>query len=303
VALERRELRRTWWLSHDTRAAILFLLPFLVAYLVLKLWPIAYGFWISLHKWSSIGGEPTLVGLQNYQRLLADPLFWRAFGNTVIFAALATPSLIGLGMGLALILNRKLPGGNVFRTLFYMPNMLSVSVISLIFVAVLTGDSSGLINNFLGLFGVQPIEFLLRQETALPSIALAAVWWTVGFNMLILLAGLQNIPGEVIDAARVDGASGWRQFVWITLPLLRRPLMLVTILQVIACFQVFGLVDVMTKGGPGGATRSLVYYLFERAFTNSQLGYGSAIATILFLLLFVISLSQLRFFRQRDDAA
>jgi ABC-type sugar transport system permease subunit len=158
VALERRELRRTWWPSHDARAAILFLLPFLVAYLVLKLWPIAYGFWISLHKWSSIGGEPTLVGLQNYQRLLADPLFWRAFGNTVIFAALATPSLIALGMGLALILNRKLPGGSVFRTLFYMPNMLSVSVISLIFVAVLTGDSSGLINNFLGLFGVQPDE-------------------------------------------------------------------------------------------------------------------------------------------------
>ena len=301
--MDRRELRRFGRLNHGTRAAILFLLPFLVPYVVLKLWPIAYGFWISLHNWSSIGGTPIFVGAQNYQRIFYDPLFWRALGNTFLFTALATPSLIVLGMALALVLNRSLPGGGVFRTLFYLPNMLSVSVISLIFVAVLTADSSGLINNVLGIFGVGPIPFLLNQQTAMPSLALAAVWWTVGFNMLILLAGLQNIPSEVIDAARVDGASGWRQFVWITLPLLRRPLMLVTILQLIACFQVFGLVDIMTRGGPGGATRSLVYYLFERAFTNSQLGYGAGIATVLFLILFVVSLLQLRFFRQQDDVA
>jgi multiple sugar transport system permease protein len=301
--VDRRELRRLDRLSSDARAAILFLLPFLVPYVVLKLWPIVHGFWISLHNWSSIGGNPTFVGTQNYERILQDALFWRAFGNTVLFTALATPSLIVLGMALALVLNRSLPGGGIFRTLFYLPNMLSVSVISLIFVAVLTADSSGLINNVLANLGIAPIPFLLNQQTAMPSIALAAVWWTVGFNMLILLAGLQNIPSDVLDAARVDGADGWRQFVWITLPLLRRPLMLVTILQFIACFQVFGLVDVMTRGGPGGATRSLVYYLFERAFTNSQLGYGSAIASILFLILFVVSILQLRFFRRQEDAA
>ena len=301
--MDRRELRRLGRLSSDPRAAILFLLPFLLPYMVLKLWPIVYGFWISLHNWSSIGGDPTFVGIQNYQRILYDRLFWQAFRNTVLFTAMATPALIALGMGLALVLNRSLPGGSIFRTLFYLPNMLSVSVISLIFVGVLMGDSSGLVNNFLGNFGIEPIAFLLNQYTALPSIASAAVWWTVGFNMLILLAGLQNIPSEINDAARVDGASGWRRFVWITLPLLRRPLMLVTILQFIACFQVFGLVDVMTRGGPGGATRSLVYYLFERAFTNSQLGYGSAIASILFLILFVVSILQLRFFRRQDDAA
>jgi multiple sugar transport system permease protein len=301
--VDRRELRRLGRLGSDARAAILFLLPFLVPYVVLKLWPIVHGFWISLHNWSSIGGNPTFVGTQNYERILQDALFWRAFGNTVLFTALATPSLIVLGMALALVLNRSLPGGGIFRTLFYLPNMLSVSVISLIFVAVLTADSSGLINNVLANLGIAPIPFLLNQQTAMPSIALAAVWWTVGFNMLILLAGLQNIPSDVLDAARVDGADGWRQFVWITLPLLRRPLMLVTILQFIACFQVFGLVDVMTRGGPGGATRSLVYYLFERAFTNSQLGYGSAIASILFLILFVVSILQLRFFRRQEDAA
>lgn len=301
--MERREVRHFGGFSDGTRAAILFLLPFLLLYVVLKLWPIIYGLWISLHRWSSIGGDPTFVGIQNYQRILYDPLFWQALGHTLLFTAIATPSLIAMGMGLALVLNRKLPGGNIFRTLFYLPNMLSVSVISLIFVAVLTADDSGLVNNFLGNFGIPPIPFLLNQYTAMPSLAAAAVWWTVGFNMLILLAGLQNIPADVIDAARVDGASGWRQFVWITLPLLRRPLMLVTILQFIACFQVFGLVDIMTRGGPGGATRSLVYYLFERAFTNSQLGYGAAIASFLFLILFLVSILQLRFFRRQDDAA
>lgn len=301
--MDRRELRRLGRLNHDTRVAILFLLPFLVPYVVLKLWPIFYGLWISLHNWSSIGGKPTFVGTQNFERIiLDDPLFWEALSQTVLFTALATPSLIALGMGLALVLNRALPGGGVFRTLFYLPHMLSVSVISLIFVAVLTADSSGLVNNFLGNFGIAPIPFLLNQHLAMPSIALVAVWWTVGFNMLILLAGLQNIPGEIIDAARVDGATGWRQFVWITLPLMRRPLMLVTILQLIACFQVFGLIDVMTRGGPGGATRSVLYYLFERAFTNNQLGYGAALGSILFLILFVISISQLRFFRRQDDA-
>jgi multiple sugar transport system permease protein len=166
-------------------------------------------------------------------------------------------------------------------------------------VAVLTARKAG--EQLLGALGA-PVRFCSTNFAAVRRLH-RPQFGTVGFNMLILLAGLQNIPGEVIDAARVDGASGWRQFVWITLPLLRRPLMLVTILQFIACFQVFGLVDVMTRGGPGGATRSLVYYLFERAFTNGQLGYGAAIASILFLILFVVSISQLRFFRRQDDAA
>ena len=232
--MERREFRRLGGLSHDTRAAILFLLPFLVPYVAFKLWPIVHGFWISLHNWSSIGGSPTFVGAQNYERILQDALFWRAFGNTVLFTGLATPTLIVLGMALALILNRKVPGGGLFRTLFYLPNMLSVSVISLIFVAVLTADSSGLVNNVLAAFGIEPISFLLNQQTAMPSIALAAVWWTVGFNMLILLAGLQNIPSDVIDAARVDGANTFQIFRRIMLPLAQPAIVTVGLLTFLA---------------------------------------------------------------------
>jgi multiple sugar transport system permease protein len=286
----------------DAATAALFLAPFLILYGLLKLWPILYGFWVSLHNWETIGTGARFVGLQNYGRIAQDQLFWQAFTHTAVFTAIATPALIGLGLALALALNRALPGGGVFRTVYYLPAVLSTAVIGLIFLAVLRTDETGLLNKLLSIVGVGPIPFLLDADTAMPSIALAALWWTVGFNMLILLAGLQNIPEEVTDAARVDGASGWRLLVHITLPLIRRPLTLVTILQVIACFQVFGLIDVMTRGGPGGATRSLVYYVFERAFNHGQLGYASAIAFCLFAILFVLSISQLRLFRRSEDA-
>jgi multiple sugar transport system permease protein len=286
----------------DMVTAGLFLAPFLLFYFVLKLWPIAYGFWISLHQWETIGTGIRFVGPQNYERIVGDRLFWEAATHTMVFTGIATPLLIGLGLGLALILNSGLPGGSVFRSMYYLPAVLSTAVIGLIFLAVLRADETGLLNKLLSFVGLGPVPFLLDSGTALPSIALAALWWTVGFNMLILLAGLQNIPDEVSDAARVDGASGWRLLWSITLPLLRRPLVLVTILQIIACFQVFGLIDVMTKGGPGGATRSLVYYIFERAFNHGHLGYASAIAFCLFAIIFVLSITQLRIFRRSEDA-
>ena len=288
-------------MGRDTRTAFAFLAPFLAFYFLLKLWPIAYGFWISLHRWDTIGTNIAFVGTQNYERIVQDRLFWEAVSHTLFFTALATPALIGLGLALAMILNRAVFGGGAFRTLFYLPNVLSTAVIGLLFVAVLAGDERGLVNHVLGWFGLGPIPFLLGSGTAMPSIAVAAVWWTVGFNMLILLAGLQNIPDDVNDAARVDGASGPQLFRNITLPLLRRPLMLVTILQLIACFQVFSLIDVMTRGGPGGQTRSIVYYIFERAFSQQQLGYGAAIGFVLFAMLFALSITQLRLFRRQGD--
>jgi multiple sugar transport system permease protein len=286
----------------DTLAAALFLAPFLVFYVLLKMWPIVYGFWISLHRWETIGMGNAFIGGSNYERILEDRIFWQAVTNTALFTAIATPLLVGLGLGLALILDRAVFGRAAFRAIYYLPAVLSTAVIGLIFLAVLRADETGLLNKLLSLVGLGPVPFLLDATAAMPSIALAALWWTVGFNMLILLAGLQNVPPEVNDSARVDGASGRRLLWHITLPLLRRPLVLVTVLQVIACFQVFGLIDVMTKGGPGGATRSVVYYIFERAFTHGQLGYASAIAFCLFVILFVLSVTQLRLFRRGEDA-
>jgi multiple sugar transport system permease protein len=300
----RRSARFSWTQSHvvrDTISGYLFLAPFLVLYCLLKLWPIISGFWISLHRWETIGTNVSFIGLGNYQRILQDRLFWEAVQHTLNFTMLSTPILIIGGLCLALILHRPLFSGGVFRTLYYLPNVLSTSVIGLIFLAVLGASDAGLVNRFLGYLGIQPIAFLLDSQWAMPSVAFATLWWTVGFNMLILLAGLQSIPDEINDAARVDGASEWERFWRITLPLLRRPLMLVTILQVISSFQVFGQIDVMTKGGPGGQTRSIVYYIFERSFKDYQLGYGSAIAFILFAVLFVLSITQLRVFSREED--
>ena len=187
--------------TRDTITALLFLAPFLLFYFALKLWPIVYGFWISLHRWETIGTSETFVGLQNYERIAQDRLFWEALVHTLLFTAIATPALIGLGMALALILDRALPGRGAFRALYYLPAVLSTAVIGLVFVAVLRGDETGLLNKLLSIVGLGPIPFLLDANAAMPSIALAALWWTVGFNMLILLAGLQNIPAEVSDAA------------------------------------------------------------------------------------------------------
>lgn len=285
----------------DTLSGYLFLAPFFVLYCLLKLWPIAHGFWISLHRWETIGTNVSFVGTANYERILQDRLFWEAVQHTLLFTVLSTPALIIGGLFLALILHRPWLSGGVFRTLYYLPNVLSTSVVGLIFLAVLGASDAGLVNTFLGFLGISPVSFLLDSNWAMPSVALATLWWTVGFNMLILLAGLQSIPDEINDAAKVDGAGDWNRFWQITLPLLRRPLMLVTTLTIISSFQVFGQIDVMTKGGPGGQTRSIVYYIFERSFTQNQLGYGSAIAFILFAVLFVLSLTQLRLFRREED--
>lgn len=300
----RRKAQFSWTQSQvvrDTISGYLFLAPFFILYCLLKLWPIAYGFWISMHRWETIGTNVSFIGLGNYQRILQDRLFWEAVLHTLQFALLSTPILIIGGLCLALILNRPLFSGSVFRTLYYLPNVLSTSVIGIIFLAVLGASDAGLVNTVLVYFGIEPIAFMLDSQWAMPSVAFATLWWNVGFNMLILLAGLQGIPEEVNDAAKVDGAGGWQLFWHITLPLLRRPLMLVTILQVISAFQVFGQIDVMTKGGPGGQTRSIVYYIFERSFKEYQLGYGSAIAFLLFAVLFVLSIMQLRLFSREED--
>jgi multiple sugar transport system permease protein len=304
IPLEGRGMRPSFFQKRtvrDTLSAYAFLAPFLILYGLLKLWPIISGFWISLHRWETIGSNVSFIGLANYERILQDRLFWEAVQHTLYFTLLSTPTLIVGGLCLALILNRPWMQGGLFRTLYYLPNVLSTTVIGLIFLAVFGASEAGLVNAFLSSLGLGPVSFLLDSNWAMPSVAFATLWWTVGFNMLILLAGLQGIPDEINDAARVDGANDWQRFWRITLPLLRRPLMLVTILTLISSFQVFGQIDVMTKGGPGGQTRSIVYYIFERSFTQYQLGYGSAIAFILFAVLFVLSLTQLRLFAREED--
>ena len=286
--------------TRDTLIAFAFLAPFLVLYAIFTLFPIFQSFWISLHNWEIIGTNIKFIGFKNYERIFNDKLFWQALRNTLQFVFLTWPPLIALGLGLALLLNRPINGIGIFRTLFYMPNVLSVSVTGLIFSRIFASDDRGLVNAILINFGFERIPWLGSKFWAMPVVAATTVWWTVGFNMLIFLAGLQAIPRELYDAAKVDGANAWQSFRHITVPSLRRPFAFVTILQIIASFQLFGQVDVMTSGGPAGYTRTIVYYIYERAFEFWQLGYGAALAVILFFILFIISIIQLYVFRDRE---
>ena len=293
LVLEKKpfQLTKEW---RETLLGYAFVLPFLVLFALFTLIPIVQGFWISLHNWELVGTNIQFIGLNNYQRLLSDKLFWSSLEHTVFFVLLSGPGLVIVGLLFALMLNRKIHGMGIFRTLFYMPNILSVAVVGLIFARIFASDQRGLINAILVQFGATPVQWTLNTALAMPVIAICTLWWTVGFNAVVFLAGLQGIDENLYDAAKVDGANNWQVFRYITIPSLRRTMTLVSVLQVIASFQVFGQIDVITQGGPSGATRTIVYYIYERSFDYWDLGYGSAMAFVLFILLFVVSIFQLR---------
>ena len=283
----------------QTFTAFMFILPFGILYAIFTILPIFQTFYISLHKWEIMGTNIRFIGLKNFERLLTrDTQFHQAFEQTILFVALTIP-IIFVGLLFALMLNRPVRGIGIFRTVFYLPNIMAVTVIGLIWARVFASSSRGLINAFLENFDAGPIPFLDQGDLATLVVSFTTLWWTVGFSMLIFLAGLQDISQALYDAAKVDGANRWQQFRHITIPGLRRPFAFLCILQVIASFQIFGQVDVMTGGGPAGNTRTIVYNIFETSFLYFQVGYGTAMAVIMFAVLLVISLMQLALFRDQ----
>lgn len=222
-----------------------------------------------------------------------DALFWSSLGNTIEFVLLSTPFIVGVGLLMALALNGSGRFFGAVRTMFFAPYVFSVAVLTLIF-GFLLNPQRGLLAAFLGNFGIEPIPWLTDPDLAMPAIVLATLWWTVGFNMVLFLAGLQDIEPSLYEAADLDGANTWQQFLYITLPGLRRTLLLVVILQIIASFQIFGQVYIMTRGGPGGSTRVLIQHIYESGFRDFELGYASAMSLFLFLVMFVVSFFQFR---------
>ena len=298
---KRRRFKLTRGERRDALVGIAFVLPFLLLYITFNFLPILQGFWISLHNWDVIGANIKFVGFRNYEIMFAkDKLFWSSLEHTAFFALLAGPGLIVTGLALALMLNQRVRGIGIFRTIFYMPNILSVTVVGLVFARVFAPGERGFVNAVLESVGLNALPWFLDEASAMPTIAITKVWWSVGFNMLIFLAGLQDIPQALYDAGKVDGGGKLALFRHVTLPGLRRPMLFVIVLQVIASAQVFPLIDVLTGGGPAGSTRPLVMYLFERSFDYWQLGYGSAIAFVLFVFLFTISIFQLWFFSRGE---
>jgi multiple sugar transport system permease protein len=217
-----------------------------------------------------------------------------------LFVVLTVPTLVILGLALALGVNRDVKGKTFLRTVFFSPYVLTVSVVSLVW-AELYAPEYGPINYYLGMVMQNPPSWLNDFTLAMPAVALATIWWTVGFNFVILLAARQGVPERLYEAAKIDGATTWRAFKDITLPQMRSAIMFVITVQLIASFQVFGQVYIMTNGGPGDSTQSLVMYLYRMAFREQQFGYAAAIGYFLFVVLVAVSLVNYKFVGGGDE--
>lgn len=226
-----------------------------------------------------------------------DSLFWASLEHTLQFTLLSTPLIIGLGLAMALAVNSRHRGGRFYQVAFFVPYVLPISVATLVWTNVLS-PGRGILSEFLANFGVEPISWLGDQRFAMVAIVAMTAWWTVGFNLVMFSAGLQDVDPTLYEAAMLDGAGTWQRFVHVTLPGLRHVLALVLVIQVILGFAVFGQVNIMTSGGPGNATRTLVLHLYETGFTQKHLGAAAAMAIFLFAAMFVIALVQLRLMRE-----
>jgi len=287
--------------ARDQAAArYLFLVPYLIVFLLFRFGPIAGGWLISLTRWNLIG-SPRWIGVANYRALWHDSLFWVSVKNTLAFTAMAGPMLVLGGLALALLVDQPLRGRYLARVLIFAPYAVMSAVVGVLW-NWLYDTNFGIINYYLSLLGLPSVPWLINEHVALVAIVLTTVWWTVGYNMVIFLAGLQEIPTELHEAAIVDGATFWQRFRSITLPLLTPTTYAVVILTLINTGQVFDQIYVMTAGGPGTATLTLVQYMYYQAFQTYNLGYGAAVAYATFAVLLAVTLVVHRLFR-REAAA
>jgi multiple sugar transport system permease protein len=284
----------------EERAAWLLLAPYLLMFLAFLVYPSIQGLYMSFTDARLGRASAPWVGLENYQYVLTDSLFHLTVINTLVFVLESTPLLIVIPLMLAVALHRALPGRAFLRGAFFVPFTLSVSVIGITWWWLIQ-PQFGLINVYLQALGVTPPGWLQSGGWAMFAVVLATVWWTAGYNLVLFLAGLGAIPVSVYEAARIDGANWWHEFRHVTLPLLRPTMLLVVVIQLIASFQVFGQVFVITTGGPGDSTRTVIQYVYESAFVNQRMGDGSAAAWVLFVVILVFSVVQFRVLRGHTE--
>lgn len=267
-------------------AAYLFLLPDSLGLLVFVAAPMLLS--LSLGFFNVTGfGTYTFVGLDNYQRMFSDPLFLTSLRTTATYVVLLVPGVYVTGLGLALLVNQRLPLTPIFRGMLFLPHVISLVVVGLIWQFMLV-DRVGVVNQLLATIGLSGQSWLGNPATALPTVLVVTIWFLMGYYMIIFLAGLQEIPREYYEAARIDGASGWRTFRDITLPLLRPTsffVILVSTVAAVAGAQGFDLVYVMTAGGPANSTSLVIFYIYQQAFTYGNFGYAAAMASFLVVVL------------------
>jgi multiple sugar transport system permease protein len=277
----------------------LFLLPHAVFFLVFVVYPVGFGVYVSVHQWDLLSGNSPFVGLKYYAQIF-DPstpqseFFWRTLLNTVFFVVVSVPLLVATALGLALLLYRPIFAGPVFRAIFFMPGILSVSVMGILW-RWMFDNQSGLINVVREqYFGQSVIQFLTTEGWAWVPIIVGTVWWTIGFNMTLYLAALGGISRSYYEAAQLDGAGPWAQFRFITFPLLAPTTLFIAVTTVLASFQLFGQSLVITNGGPTRTTQSVIQYITEEAFGNNQQSSAAAMSFVFGALMLVFTAFQFR---------
>jgi multiple sugar transport system permease protein len=287
-----RQMRREW-------NAYAFLTPAMIVFSVFTAFALLFLLYMTFHEWSIIQPQKPYVGLDNYKELVHDERFRRSVINTFYYTGAQVPVTMAIGLGIALLLNQPLRGRWLMRTMFFIPNITPLVVVGIIWKWLYNGDY-GLFNYYLLKTHLihDPLLWLSDKNLAMPAVVLMAVWNGVGFAMVVYLAGLQAIPEELYEAAKVDGAGPFQRLRSITLPMLRPSTLFLVVIEIIFSFQVFTQIFVMTSGGPVDRTTTVVYYVYESAFKFYEMGYASTVAFALFLMLFVFTLMQIRLQRK-----
>jgi multiple sugar transport system permease protein len=286
------------WLNDKRREAIagyLFILPVYIGFIIFILIPIFRAAGISLTKFDILAGSE-FIGLKNYTQMLSDMRLRTVYSNTVVFTVFAVFFNAAVGLVLAVLLNQKMPPAirTLFRSIYFFPILVAHTYIATIWQYLLQQDT-GIINYYLGFLGIEPIPWLSSTRMVMVSVIILDVWKNTGFAMLIFLAGLQNIPQDYYEAAELDGANDFQRFFRITLPLLSPTIFFILIIFMIGALQVFDTIIVLTQGGPGDSSRSIVMYIYEQAFQRFDMGYAAALSMTLFVIIMILTLIQFRF--------
>src|SRR5687767_14938061 len=291
----------TWKTLRKQLPNYLFILPHFFFFSVFLLYPIFRGLQISLFDWKIMLKEQQFIGLANYQALMTDRIFREALEHTGYFVVLTVTTNIILGLLVAAGLKHHFFGRDFLRVLFYAPGVLSVAVIGIVGTRI-WDTQLGIVNYFVTtLMGGPRISWLGNPDIVIPALAISTVWWTFGFPMLVFLAGLQSIPEEFYEAAKIDGASSWQSFTHITIPLIMPTMLFITVTQFIAHMQVFAQPYIISLGGPGNASRTAVMYLYETAWKFFRFGYASSIAVVLAVIMIIVTVILFSLMRGRAE--
>lgn len=287
-------------LRAERNAGLLLASPALLFFTVFMFVPLALTFWYSLHRYSGFG-RMRFIGVQNYRTIAADVTFWTALANTAAYTVVTVPLGIAMGLAAALLLNRLMPARGLFRAVAYVPVVISGVASGIIFLR-LFDPLTGILNQLANAVGLPTVDWQGNGTAALVSVITVTTWQGIGFGMVVYLSGLQAIPGELYEAAAVDRAVGWRRLWYITWPLLRPTTFFLIIYSIIGSFQVFDVVYVLTRGGPGTATTFLVQYAYDQGFNQRRQGYAAAIGVIIYVIMLAFTAIQWRAQRGGEEA-